>query len=143
MTTDVIGMLNAYSEGLAAARQDYHVTLGEAIDIATKISQENDTYPVNFEDGSSPSGTNSYRGYYEDLAIEFNSFRTSIGEFKKMLNDALNEEFTGYKGGEYIMNEDTPLWKSNYGNASGDAIIKIALNDYGGVIIYTKNVNKD
>ena len=38
---------------------------------------------------------------------------------------AMGAEFEGYKGGEYIMGANTPLWISEYGEASGTRIMAV------------------
>jgi len=57
----------------------------------------------------------SYRGYYSDLSFEPQGNTTA----KKLLAvcvNALSQEFTGYKGGEFYMNKSTPLWVASYGS---------------------------
>lgn len=63
----------------------------------------------------------SYRGYYEDLAFEPAGNVT----VKAMLADAeraLGSVFTGYKGGDYTMDERTDCWLASYGD-TGIAIV--------------------
>ena len=56
----------------------------------------------------------AWRGDYSQLAFEPVRDTTT----QKMLDEAiscLGMEFTGYKGGEYIMRAETPCWIDNYG----------------------------
>lgn len=56
----------------------------------------------------------SYRGYYEDLAFEPIEGRV----VKYVLEDVekcLDKTFCGYKGGDFLMDADTPIWIANYG----------------------------
>ena len=66
----------------------------------------------------------SYRGYYMDLAfVPLGKPRT----VKEALKEALlahGKTFEGYKGGEFTMEGDTPVWYSHYGSC-GPAIIGI------------------
>ncbi len=39
-------------------------------------------------------------------------------------------KFTGYKGGNYVMTERTPVWVANYGEAAGTGIESIDSNGY-------------
>jgi len=67
----------------------------------------------------------SYRGYYRDLAIEptdDNEERKTVNEFLEMLKKALGKEFTGYKGGQFEMDENTVIWAADWGYSTGTAI---------------------
>ena len=68
----------------------------------------------------------SYRGYYSDLAFEQSEVRT-VDEILKEVEGCLGKEFTGYKGGEYTMDESTPVWIAEYGSA-GVRLMAIGLN---------------
>jgi hypothetical protein len=57
----------------------------------------------------------SYRGYYEDLAFTAGNGSMRVDELLKLARDQMGQLFYGYKGGEYYMNMDTPLWIANYG----------------------------
>ncbi len=89
--------------------------------------------------GFRPTGkVDSYRGYYSDLAIEFSNGSDSdctVGELAKVLDNAIGETYEGYKGGEYIMNEDTKVWVSNYGESSGTAIVGVRDDDWRVLLI--------
>ena len=67
----------------------------------------------------------SYRGYYEDLAIDKDyasdeSTTSTVFDFKKVLNNALEQgEMYGYKGGDYSIDESTLVWFGSYGTTSG------------------------
>jgi hypothetical protein len=57
----------------------------------------------------------SYRGYYEDLCFEW---KHGVRRADLLLNDCtacVNREFTGYKGGDYTMKLNTPVWVAEYG----------------------------
>lgn len=67
----------------------------------------------------------SYRGYYTDLAFEIGEGYCSVGEFLNMLeNDCLGKEFEGYKGGLFVMSENTPLWIAESGEL-GEKIVDV------------------
>lgn len=67
----------------------------------------------------------SYRGYYSDLSFEPSEEVRSVEDVVKMLETkCLGKEFTGYKGGEYFMDENTPIWIAEYGNC-GVRIMKL------------------
>lgn len=68
-----------------------------------------------------PDDVDSYRGYYEDLAIGAEADRSyvTVGELLDKLCAAEGSVFTGYKGGEFRMGLHTRVWISNYGESSG------------------------
>ena len=57
----------------------------------------------------------SYRGYYSDLAFETCNTTTSVGVLLKQCRGAMGKEYQGYKGGEFMMGESTPVWVAGYG----------------------------
>lgn len=71
---------------------------------------------------------NSYRGYYEHLALDFHMPRDrdvadiDIFSFRDTCRDLIGSTIIGYKGGEYKVSSNTALWVSEYGSASGVAI---------------------
>ena len=76
----------------------------------------------------------SYRGYYSDLAFA-PLYDTEPRTVKEILKEALlahGKTFEGYKGGEFTMEGDTPVWYSHYGDC-GPAIIGIT--DEGEILI--------
>lgn len=63
----------------------------------------------------------SYRGYYQDLAFEPKE-NARISDMLEHARGAVGVTFTGYKGGEYEMNEETECWIAEYGSSEGDSI---------------------
>lgn len=73
-----------------------------------------------------PTSLSSWRGSYAELAIEFASGEAmTVNKFLEMLKDAVGKTYTGYKGGEFQMSRQTPLWVANYGNAGNTAVIGV------------------
>jgi len=71
---------------------------------------ENITYP------------HSYRGYYDELALERIEGKRSKIELMNDLLLTIGKTFDGYKGGLYTMSENTLVWISDYG-CCGDKIV--------------------
>lgn len=85
-----------------------------------------------------PGYLDSYRGYYEQLAVTIQSKNlVKVAEFLKLCKGAIGRMLTGYKGGEFLMNGDTPVWASNYGYASGAAIVDVTEHD-DAIVLETK-----
>jgi len=100
------------------------MTLGELI--AALRRKDSDARVTFGFGGYVPCGIDSYRGYYEDLAIKYEQkYGITVAEVLKMLEGAIGDVFTGYKGGEYLMNDDTAVWVANYGCSHGVAIVDV------------------
>ena len=56
----------------------------------------------------------SYRGYYDELAFEPDE-HARIGDMLSAAESALGKTFQGYKGGDYVMLEMTPVHIAEYG----------------------------
>lgn len=115
-------------------------TLGELI---STLKRKNLDASVKFDFGGFvPDGIDSYRGYYEQLAIGYKpgKEKVSIADLIKLCEDANGETFAGWKGGEYTMDDDTPVWVANRGKCHGTAIRDIL--DFGWhVVIATEYVD--
>lgn len=87
--------------------------------------------------GSVSAVVRSYRGYYEQLAIEPGEV-TTAGELASALDAAVGATFYGYKGGNYTMSRNTPVWFSGYGEATGCAITGVVETDRAVVLMITE-----
>lgn len=76
----------------------------------------------------------SYRGYYSDLAFEplYDAYARTVKDALYEVENAHGKTFTGYKGGEFTMDGDTPVWYSHYGD-TGSAIVGIS--DEGEILL--------
>lgn len=63
----------------------------------------------------------SYRGYYDQLAFEPVE-DARLGDMLQYARNALGATYTGYKGGDYTMDEFTDCWIAEYGTSQGDLI---------------------
>lgn len=108
------------------------VELGSLITALAVQPQENIVY-FDFC-GLSPDTLNSYRGFYDHLAIAWTDDRPpTVADMLRVLRAAVGCTFTGYKGGEYRMTDVTPVWVANYGDAGSTAIVGV--DDIGSVTI--------
>lgn len=135
--------------------------------LAAELKKYNQKAPV-YVDGSCPTSLSSYRGFYDQLAIERDAFgfertelsgrgksfgdytpghsavhiRTNptVGDLVKALNLAVGEEFEGFKGGQFRMDEDTILWVSQYGDCDSRRIFDIQEMPDGSVNLITHEV---
>ena len=100
-------------------RSTTQMTLGQMTERLRRLP-ENTEVPL--------SGPHSYRGYYSDL-----SFETKPSTVKQLLSeceDADCSTFTGYKGGEFFMDSNTPIFVASYG-CIGEMLM--AINDDGSI----------
>lgn len=73
-----------------------------------------------------PAPLHFYRGYYNELSIDYikrselkSQLPITVKLMKHFCKEAIGKSFIGYKGGEYFMTKDTPLWVSQWGDNSG------------------------
>lgn len=98
-----------------------------------QLIDELEKYDLNIVVKHGFTNPHSYRGYYDQLAFEPAS-NVSVGFMLSCAESALGAIFEGWKGGDYMMDEDTPCWLAQEGYYS-DAdepitplIIKAMLN---------------
>lgn len=104
-------------------KRDDIMCLGPLADAIRKCDRAK---PVVFDfDGVSPDGMHSFRGYYEQLALGYSEGTTSAGAFSAACDGAIGTTFEGYKGGNYRMWFDTPVWVSNYGRAEMRGVVGV------------------
>lgn len=106
------------------------LTLGELIEELKKCKLDSELY---IDWGGYPGQAISYRGYYEQLAFEY-GYQVTVGEFLQICKDANGRTLVGYKGGEYKMNQYTPVWIANSGSL-GRKIVGINKTTEGYILI--------
>ena len=114
--------------------------LGQLIDALEKRKRDEETgapQRVVFDFcGVAPVGCHSYRGFYDHLALDpaevslTSPAVPTVDSVLAMLRNALKDEFCGWKGGNYRMRRETPLWVDQRGEANGTAIVGIADCDW-------------
>jgi hypothetical protein len=96
-------------------RAQTQLTLGKLIDLLSELPAERQIIGLGYP--------HSYRGYYSDLSFAVVETTCTVAELLSICRKAMGEVFEGYKGGEYVMGRNTPLWYSDYGCASGMRIM--------------------
>lgn len=106
--------------------------LGEMIFLLSRI---NPGASVRYDFGPfTPKGLDSYRGYYEQLALGHGEEKITVSQLLALLRDAVGKTFTGWKGGDYDMGESTHMWVANRGECHSTAIVGIIDCEYQAVI---------
>lgn len=73
-----------------------------------------------------PTSLASYRRFYDHLAIGFETDgQMTVEALLADLRRAIGGVFDGYKGGEYTMTENTPVWVANWGRYTQTAIVAV------------------
>ena len=96
-----------------------------------------------------PTDFDSYRGYYDQLALGFTGGRHSDGwaeikvaELLAKAEAAVGKTYEGWKGGDYVMTRSTPLWVANPGCTGSTAIVGV--QDIGwAILLITANVDAE
>ena len=124
-------MIDTMSKLDRQTRSQYHLTLGQLIEVLESVGA--DTVVVFSDSGQHPKALMSYRGYYSDLCFDETTEPVTAKSLLTICEDALDEPFQGYKGGDFLMDASTPLWVSSYGSASSRAIVDYTRNE--GVLV--------
>jgi len=112
-----------------------NMTLGEFVDALEACGLETRVFFDRF--GLVPTSFNSYRGYYDHLALGFELEGIVMAdELAERAKQAIGKTFGGWKGGEYTMSRHTPLWASNTGRVTRTKIVGTS-NDGWSLIILT------
>lgn len=130
---------------LTAIEGKNQLTLGQLIELIEHENLKYTTYDeksekpksINFDFGNMrPGGLTSWRGSYEELAICYqdDGHPTAV-DFLKELKNANGKTFQGWKGGDFKMDLDTPLWIANSGYSSNSVPIGIHVGEYSITIL--------
>ncbi len=116
------------TKAMQETRANYHVTLGEMIDKLEGLPQD---APITFDFNSEYVGHGySYRGYYEDFALDSKEEPRSVGHLLSVCKGAVGRKYQGWKGGYYRMHRNTPLWAAEQGQ-TGRAIMGLGVSRGG------------
>lgn len=121
------------------------LTLGQIIEKLEKCGltygEDNGPKQVDYDFGTAiPTTLDSWRGSYSELALGYklsgydnndeHFAQTTAENLLSELKSAIGKEFTGWKGGEFTMDEDTPVWVANSGNSGDTGIIDVVDNGW-------------
>lgn len=91
------------------SRQDMFDILNAAVqqnpETLVYVQEDGKITPISF------NNPHSYRGFYDELAIEPNQNKTqTVTEFLEVLYEGNSETYTGYKGGEFDMSYGVEIY---------------------------------
>lgn len=109
------------------------ITLGEIISklkACNKYCPSGDEKQVVFNfAGFYPTSLHSWRGIYAELAVGYSNENwknaPKISDAINMFESAVGRTYTGYKGGDFTMSNDTPVWVDNYGESHSTGIVDV------------------
>jgi hypothetical protein len=121
-------------------KESDQLTLGQIIEKVEKILESggDKKAEVVYDFGHFyPTEIDSWRGAYQELALNYTTKGKELEaeEFLKMLKEANGKTFTGYKGGDFLMDLNTPVWVSNYSEACDTAVIDVINDDWRIILI--------
>lgn len=87
---------------------------------------------IQFATGIYPGSLDSFRGWYEDLAVGIATpiAAPTVRTFASSLRAKIGTIITGYKGGDYLVTPDTALWVAQWGDC-GPALVGFRLSKSG------------
>ena len=114
------------------------MTLGRLIDALAEMPQDEN---VEFDFCHlCPTTLASYRGYYERLALGFaEGGNITVSGLLAECRKAVGATFSGWKGGDYVMDRNTLVHVANQGDTSNTQIVRVQ-RGYGGVVLETAMV---
>ncbi len=122
------GLVDGIGRDFQKERSATQMTLGQLIAELEKLPPERTI--VGF------GNPHSYRGYYSDLAFEPTEDEiTVINLLTSCREDCMGQKFEGYKGGDFYMTAETPLWISDWGYSSGMRVMGL-VNVVGEPVIW-------
>jgi hypothetical protein len=133
---DFQALFDAIGAASRDTRKNYHLTLGGLVE-ALKGAEADAI--VRFDVGGSPTSPHSYRGYYDDLSFEAAAEPVTVERLLVGAENCIGRTFEGYKGGDFLMDAETPLWLAPYG-CTGFAMVGISAQD-GNLVIATKSMD--
>jgi hypothetical protein len=102
------------AEAFAKSEQ---LSLGELVLKLDAIADKTKAVVFDFGDNA-PVGLGSWRGIYAELSLHYGQVeRTCVADVLAWLREADGKTFEGYKGGDFTMSRQTPIWVANYGQS--------------------------
>lgn len=119
MSNVLQAVFDSYLKSVEKDRAETQMTLGDLIE---RLQQLPEDAKICFTE------PHSYRGYYSDLAFEPTQEAISPQEALNLCYSVRGAVLEGYKGGDFPMHDNVPVWISYYG-CTGVKLIDI--NDDG------------
>jgi len=119
---NIQALVDGMTAGFKAERAKTQMTLGDVIDRLGQMDQTIEMEGIGY--------AHSYRGYYSDLAFG-RCDKRKVADVLEVAKECMGKTFEGYKGGDFDMGRNTPVWIASYGSC-GTRIM--AINDDGTIV---------
>lgn len=122
------------------------MTLGELIDA---LAAQDPSAPVRWDrerkhdygtGGAYPGAFASWRGDYADLTLQKSTAPQTVAQLLERARAADGRTFEGWKGGDYRMDRETPVWAENAGDCYNIGLFGVRRSRDGSVVLVTKKV---
>lgn len=103
------------------------LTIREMVEELKKVKDQESEVFIDFA-WFRPVDVGSWRGSYNELAIRYETLSDKAMTVKKLvevLEGAIGKSYPGWKGGEFEMHGDTPVWVDNAGDGSMTGVVGI------------------
>lgn len=112
--------LQSYIDGVLQAQRAIKAAEAKQLTLRALIDglkAADASLPVVLDTGEVPGKLDSWRGIYAELAMSFDTEgATDVATVLADAESAVGAVFTGYKGGDFLMRDYTPIWLANYGS---------------------------
>lgn len=121
-------------------KETKQMTLGEFLKKLSAIKDKSKEVRFSFA-YYRPTSFHSYRGIYSEIALGYTdeSNIITVQELISIVKKSIGVKFPGYKGGDFRMTENTPVWIDNQSMASSTALVDVVEDRYG-VYLETKHI---
>lgn len=139
--SNLVMNIHALVDAQVAETTKEAIRLGKLIDCLRAVRDQQKS--VMFDFGRFvPHSINSYRGYYNHLAISWvgPEKECTVAMLLKVTEDAPGRTYSGYKGGDYVMHSETPVWAANWSECSSTAIVSVTEHSWC-VVLDTKFID--
>lgn len=99
-------MFDSYSKEAEKERAETQMTLGDLIQRLQQLPEDAKIYFTE---------PHSYRGYYSDLSFEPSREPISPSQALNLCYSVRGSVLEGYKGGDFPMHDNVPVWIAYYG----------------------------
>ena len=90
--------------------------------------------------GKYPGYFHSWRGDYSDLTLDRGMEPPTVAQLLTRAQAAIGATFQGWKGCDFRMDRETPVWAENDGDCQEIALVGVRRGRSGEVVLVTKKV---
>ena len=110
------------------------ITLGELVLKLESIKEKTKNVSLDFGDFY-PTDFDSWRGSYCEIALNYDDGwpreeEVTVDTLLKKAKESIGQTFEGYKGGQFTMNKDTPVWVANYSKSGNTGLVGVIETEY-------------